>query len=1194
VAATAINKRFLVDKTVQGNLDATPIGSGGIGNVSPTGGTATYRVTFTNTGGANLTDPVLYDLLPRIGDTDASSTTARGSQYAVTFTGLETVPAGVTVSYSTASNPCRPEVLATNPSCVDDWSTTPPPLLSSVTALKFAYSGILNVAAGTGAHSFTVSYTVSTPAVAGGEIAWNSVGATAFAGDDLMSGAESSKTGLQAASGLTISKKSTTVNYTHAGDAIHYTYTVTNTSSVPLTGVGVTDNLVGADAGDVAPSVTCQSLATPTGTCAGATTTVQPGQSATFTATYSATQADVDDGKISDTATATGTPASGDALSATSSTVTVPATSAPALKLTKSADPSTVTAVGQQVTFDYLVANTGNVTVTGIGIAEGTFTGSGTLSAPSCPSPSLAPTKTETCTATYTVTQADLDAGTISNTATATGTASGAPIASGPSTAAVTATQTAALTLAKTADPTTVSAVGDTVDYSFLVTNTGNVSVTGIGIKEGTFSGTGTLSTITCPASTLAAGDDETCTASYDVTQADLDAGTVKNTATATGKAGAATVSSAASSATVTATQNPALSLTKSADPTTVTAAGQTVTYQFAVTNTGNVTVTGIGIDEQSFTGSGTPSAVSCPNDTLAPTKTENCTATYHVTQADLDAGSVNNTAAATGSAPDKSAVSSAPSIASVTATQSPGLSLVKSADPGGAATYRADQVITYSYVVTNTGNVTVHGVGIAEGTFTGSGSLSVPSCPDATLAPGKQEVCTTTYTLSQADIDAGSIENTATATGTAGGSPVASPPSSVTTPNVPAPAITLTKTVDPLTVDNAGDTVAYSFAVTNSGNVTLHGIGIDEAQFSGTGTLADPICPDATLVPGQFETCSASYTVTQADIDAGTIDNTATATGSDPSDTTVSSESSSATVTAVQQAALTLTKTADPSTVHKAGEVVTYTFLAINAGNVTLHDIAIDESAFTGSGKLGAITCPDATLAPGQPDSCSAKYTMTQADVDAGSISNTARATAADPGGTAVDSDPSTAAVAVAAAPAITLVKSVNASTATRAGQHLTYRFKVTNTGNQTLAAITVTERSFSGSGTLSAISCPAGSLTPGATLTCSATYVITAKDMRAAALVNTAVASAAAGTSARKVTSAASTVRLPVKRTTSGGSSGGNGDEGGAAGGSDNNSSGGVATTGADVLGVGGLAVALLVAGALVLVASRRRRRA
>ena len=44
---------------------------------------------------------------------------------------------------------------------------------------------------------------------------------------------------------------------------------------------------------------------------------------------------------------------------------------------------------------------------------------------------------------------------------------------------------------------------------------------------------------------------------------------------------------------------------------------------------------------------------------------------------------------------------------------------------------------------------------------------LSAIACPATTLAPGASETCTATYTTTQADVDAGSITNTGTATGT-------------------------------------------------------------------------------------------------------------------------------------------------------------------------------------------------------------------------------------------------------------------------------------------------------------------------------------------------------------------------------------------------------------------------------------------
>ncbi|MEI3848925.1 DUF7507 domain-containing protein, partial [Microbacterium sp. CCNWLW41] len=435
----------------------------------------------------------------------------------------------------------------------------------------------------------------------------------------------------------------------------------------------------------------------------------------------------------------------------------------------------------------------------------------------------------------------------------------------------------------------------------------------------------------------------------------------------------------------------PAVSLEKTADKTTLVA-GETVTYSFRVTNTGNVPLKDVSVAETAFTGAGSMSAVSCPAlpEPLAPDASVTCTATYSVQQADVNAGSVENTATARAVSPDEIAVTSDPSSVTITADQNASLSIVKSSD---TAELVVGETVTFSFVVTNTGNVTLTDVGVNEGAFTGAGTLSAVDCPaDRTLAPGGQLVCTATYTVQQADVDAGSMRNDATATGTPPtGPPVTSEPSETTTPSVPDPSVSIAKTADKTDLV-VGETVTYSFRVTNTGNVTLTEAAVAEGAFTGAGDLSAIACPaDRTLSPGEFLDCTATYVVQQADVDAGSVTNAATSSGTPPTGDPVTSDPSEVTITGTSSPSITVVKSADKTDLV-VGETVTYSFVAKNTGNVTLTDVSIAEGAFSGAGALSAIECPaNRTLAPGAELTCTATYVVQQADVDAGSVTNAA-----------------------------------------------------------------------------------------------------------------------------------------------------------------------------------------------------------
>ena len=209
------------------------------------------------------------------------------------------------------------------------------------------------------------------------------------------------------------------------------------------------------------------------------------------------------------------------------------------------------------------------------------------------------------------------------------------------------------------------------------------------------------------------------------------------------------------------------------------------------------------------------------------------------------------------------------------------------------------------------------------------------------------------------------------------------------------APSLSLVKSADVTQVAKAGEKVEYRFVVTNTGNVVTDRVAVDEVSFSGSGSLGVPSCPSVRLAPGESTTCTATYTATQEDVDRGRIDNVAVARGVTPAGRPVASNDSAAQVTADQQPSLSLVKSADVTQIAKAGQEVQYRFLVTSTGNVTLRKASIGELAFSGSGRLAALTCPEDAFGPGESVTCTARYTSTSADMKTAALTNTAEASA-------------------------------------------------------------------------------------------------------------------------------------------------------------------------------------------------------
>lgn len=230
-----------------------------------------------------------------------------------------------------------------------------------------------------------------------------------------------------------------------------------------------------------------------------------------------------------------------------------------------------------------------------------------------------------------------------------------------------------------------------------------------------------------------------------------------------------------------------------------------------------------------------------------------------------------------------------------------------------------------------------------------------------------------------------------------------------------------LVKSVSPTTAA-AGDTVVYDFAVTNDGDLPVEGLVIDETAFSGTGELGEIVCPVTELAVGESTTCQAPYEITQADVDAGGVSNEAVATALIAGTTASSASAESVALLAVEgESALAVAKTASASTVE-VGDDVLYTLTATNTGALTLSDVTLADTDFSGSAPLGDLSCDKAapvTLAPGEVLTCTVSYEARAADV--GTLTNEAQGSAIDPGENVLDGSASaTVTVTVPAAASV------------------------------------------------------------------------------------------------------------------------------------------------------------------------------
>jgi len=147
------------------------------------GASLRYKLRVQNVGTVAMTDFVLVDILPTIGDTGVIDTNPRLSQWTPLLVAPIIPPAGTTLFYSNSPNPCRGEVGGPTTSCdPPNWTTVPPTPISNARSVKIEFGN--RVVSPFDTVEFTFQLTAPGSALSG-ENVFNSFGYLAARGDGL-------------------------------------------------------------------------------------------------------------------------------------------------------------------------------------------------------------------------------------------------------------------------------------------------------------------------------------------------------------------------------------------------------------------------------------------------------------------------------------------------------------------------------------------------------------------------------------------------------------------------------------------------------------------------------------------------------------------------------------------------------------------------------------------------------------------------------------------------------------------------------------------------------------------------------------------------------------------------------------------------------------------------------------------------
>ena len=295
--------------------------------------------------------------------------------------------------------------------------------------------------------------------------------------------------------------------------------------------------------------------------------------------------------------------------------------------------------------------------------------------------------------------------------------------------------------------------------------------------------------------------------------------------------------------------------------------------------------------------------------------------------------------------------------------------------------------------------------------------------------------------------------------------------------------------------VVRADDIINYSTTVTNTGNVTLTDLVVVDALTDGAGNdlvmTSDPTnqWTIASLSPGESINYIQYYTIGSSAAFTGSISNVVTVTGDTPNGTgNITAISNSTVIETDLFASITITKQdeliSDVDNEAGAGDLIEYTVVVENTGEVTVTDIELEDYLRSGDNTTiylsspnhneGDLTpWPSFALAAGESSTLTGSYILSQEAVNTGSVSNFINATAKDPNGNDVvarSDDPDTSLVnddtvtSIEQSASVIVMKTAtitdsNEDGVAGVGDTIVYTITVENTGNVTLSSLLLTD---------------------------------------------------------------------------------------------------------------------------------------